>query len=678
MKSDCESCAKSTKMKIEQYITHYNNEIIKNQDDVKRLIHCLLSLFEVHIITTADLTATKVEETVEKLMYHENDQVRLAANMLRAKWMLLSRRSSSNKTTEKDLHLFHNFTRMFGVAPKPNPQQPPALQENTTSNQSNLHQKPIEAQNAEKENRPKKIPRKRLIRRQLEFEEASPQKPAEHKPFPMSFVENVSQQSPVEVPVINNQTFTLTPLTESINRSSSTQLNRTYEFVREAIYQLQWSQSRDFEEMWKNPNLGAIPTIIIPKPQKRKLSPSNIQQNDPKRQKTNDYEVDQKIEFPQFPNYDRRNPLGLIFDQNKIREMMAAKPRASLPNVPERNHPNVPTTSGSSHNAKFENHRNSLPILTTEAVKNHKDKERKSITSQVPQQNLTIEAVRNPNDREIQPTTSQVPQPQQTEESSKNSASNDPSDIFVSKQNRVKVCSGTKSREVASQFELYIKSCQERIEDLSYPSNMPAKLVQAILAKAQPAQLRKIERKNPEIAQKTDSVWETIVKAKFKGATRKGDESYREMYERCTSEQSDRLLSLTHALERTKQLLVPTSKVAIIDPIAPKPKKVTTSHRNNEEVKPKKHAESSSSSKKLESRTTEKLSTSGTSKPKSHSRSHEQVKPKKDSDTSSSSRKSDKSEKPSTSSSQPSKRSSSSNTRKTGPMMKKLLKLRKN
>lgn len=123
---------------------------------------------------------------------------------------------------------------------------------------------------------------------------------------------------------------------------------------------------------------------------------------------------------------------------------------------------------------------------------------------------------------------------------------------FQSKHSRTKVFSGNKNRQIPKLFDMCTRVCRENLESLDYPEEIPSKLVHHLLEKSTPQQLTKIEYHNPSLMEKTGELWEAIVKKQFRGKVREEFESHREMYDRCTEEQSNKLKSLSATINKMK------------------------------------------------------------------------------------------------------------------------------
>lgn len=333
-------------MDTDQYITHYNREIIKAQHDAKRLIHCLSKLFEVNITRANKPEASAIFKTVERMCFHNSNDVKSVAQNLHSRWMSLYNRGSSSKS----VNIAEPSKREAGIAP------------NTSKK---LLSMPI-----------------------LEFGDFQQQKPA---------------------------------------------------VVR-------------------------IPAHI---------------------------------------------------ETKKLQSRPAAK---------------IQITSSSAHTDEVKNQIQDCFSVVA----------RSSKRARVPT------TIKNDNEKK-----------QKLDDTANENLSN------------------AKKREVSTLFDLCIKvckeeskgSCEENFVKLSYPPKMSTHLVHQILANATPMQLRIIEHRNPDICRQTDKLWQTIVKNKFRRATRKESESYRNMYQRCMNMQANKLQSLSAVLSRTMQQLAKRPRIEDADPV---------------------------------------------------------------------------------------------------------------
>lgn len=125
---------------------------------------------------------------------------------------------------------------------------------------------------------------------------------------------------------------------------------------------------------------------------------------------------------------------------------------------------------------------------------------------------------------------------------------------FSSKANRTKVYSGNRvQKTVPSLFEMCIRVLQENIECLETTGGVPFDILRPVLERAKPETLNNIEYYNPYLLEESDVLWEPHCKRKFRIKKRLEMESWREMYERCTREDEEKLNRLTQNIKQREE-----------------------------------------------------------------------------------------------------------------------------
>ncbi|CRK91517.1 CLUMA_CG005178, isoform A [Clunio marinus] len=149
---------------------------------------------------------------------------------------------------------------------------------------------------------------------------------------------------------------------------------------------------------------------------------------------------------------------------------------------------------------------------------------------------------------------------------------------FSSKANRTRVFSGNRvQKSVPTLFEMCIRILQENIEFLTETGGVPFDILRPVLEKAKPEQLCNIEYYNPYLLDDSDVLWEPHCKRKFRTKKRLEMESWRDMYERCTREDEEKLNRLTQNIKQHQEHTsngVQKTLLAYVDTIAKAPRSV--------------------------------------------------------------------------------------------------------
>lgn len=147
---------------------------------------------------------------------------------------------------------------------------------------------------------------------------------------------------------------------------------------------------------------------------------------------------------------------------------------------------------------------------------------------------------------------------------------------FSSKANRTRVFSGNRvARSVPSLFEMCIRVLQENIEFLECTGGVPFDILRPVLDRAKPEQLCNIEYYNSYLLDDSDVLWEPHCKRKFRTRQRLEMESWRDMYERCTREDDEKLSRLTQNIKQHQETTsngVQKTKMAFVDSMVKPPR----------------------------------------------------------------------------------------------------------
>jgi elongin-A len=149
---------------------------------------------------------------------------------------------------------------------------------------------------------------------------------------------------------------------------------------------------------------------------------------------------------------------------------------------------------------------------------------------------------------------------------------------FSSKVNRTRVFSGNRvNKSMPTLFELNIRVLQEHIDFITETGGVPFDILRPVLEKAKPEQLATIEYYNPYLLEESDVLWEPHVKRKFRTRKREELESWREMYERCTREDEEKLSRLTKNIKKHQEIAdsgVQKTRLAFVDSLVKPPRNI--------------------------------------------------------------------------------------------------------
>jgi elongin-A len=149
---------------------------------------------------------------------------------------------------------------------------------------------------------------------------------------------------------------------------------------------------------------------------------------------------------------------------------------------------------------------------------------------------------------------------------------------FSSKANRTRVFSGNRvQKTVPSLFEMCIRVLQENIEFLTETGGVPFDILRPVLERAKPEQLNTIEYYNQYLLEESDVLWEPHCKRKFRSRQREENECWREMYERCTREDEEKLSRLTKNIKQQQEKadgVVQKTMLAFVDSMVKPPRNV--------------------------------------------------------------------------------------------------------
>lgn len=150
---------------------------------------------------------------------------------------------------------------------------------------------------------------------------------------------------------------------------------------------------------------------------------------------------------------------------------------------------------------------------------------------------------------------------------------------FSSKANRTRVFSGnSKTRsDIPKLFDMCIRILQENIDYLECTGGVPFEILRPVLERAKPDQLAVIEYYNPYLLEDSDILWKPHCQRKWKNKQpiESDMETWREMYERCTREDEEKLSRLTQNI-RQQQVIssngIQKTKMAFVDSMVKPPR----------------------------------------------------------------------------------------------------------
>lgn len=149
---------------------------------------------------------------------------------------------------------------------------------------------------------------------------------------------------------------------------------------------------------------------------------------------------------------------------------------------------------------------------------------------------------------------------------------------FSSKANRTRVFSGNRVQKSApTLFEGCIRVLQENIDFLESTGGVPFDILRPVLERAKPEQLSVIEYYNPYLLDDSDVLWEPHCKRKFRTRQRDENETWRDLYERCTREDEIKLSRLTQNIKQHTETTsngVQKTKMAYVDQMVKPPRSV--------------------------------------------------------------------------------------------------------
>lgn len=150
---------------------------------------------------------------------------------------------------------------------------------------------------------------------------------------------------------------------------------------------------------------------------------------------------------------------------------------------------------------------------------------------------------------------------------------------FSSKSNRMRVYSGNaKARsQIPKLFDLCIRALQENIDFLECTGGVPFEILKPVLEKAKPDQLQTIEYYNPYLLEESDILWQPHCQRKWKNKRPQEMETWREMYERCSREEEEKLSRLTQSIKQNHELTsnaIQKTKMAYVDSMVKPPRSI--------------------------------------------------------------------------------------------------------
>jgi len=143
-------------------------------------------------------------------------------------------------------------------------------------------------------------------------------------------------------------------------------------------------------------------------------------------------------------------------------------------------------------------------------------------------------------------------------------------------KNRSAIYSGTKRKGffgmVPSLYDQCIQVLKDHVDEIDEVGPLGYDILKPVLERASPNTLMHIEDCNPALMEETSELWEKFVRKDFRNKEREDMESWREMYERCTTERAEKLEALKGKVKqcyKAEEDQHKKTKLAYVD-IAPK------------------------------------------------------------------------------------------------------------
>jgi len=163
--------------------------------------------------------------------------------------------------------------------------------------------------------------------------------------------------------------------------------------------------------------------------------------------------------------------------------------------------------------------------------------------------------------------------------------------LMGQKKTKSTIYSGKKRKrffdEVPSLYQQCIMILQEHVDDIDEVGNLSYDVLEPVLNMAKPKTLLHIENLNEHIMTgptNTSTMWEKHCKRDFRTKTREEFESWREMYERCTDEQAQKLQKLKGKAKENfhqERSARRETKIAFPDMVAKPPRDVAKRQERN-------------------------------------------------------------------------------------------------
>lgn len=150
-------------------------------------------------------------------------------------------------------------------------------------------------------------------------------------------------------------------------------------------------------------------------------------------------------------------------------------------------------------------------------------------------------------------------------------------DSFTSRENRTRVYSGNaKARGAVPTLKSFcVKAVADNIDLLEYTGGVPYEILEPVLKQAKPDQLTNVEYYNPYLLKHSDVLWKPHCIKKWKNKKPQEMETWRDMYERCTQEDEDKLNRLTNLIKHNQEVTsngIQKTKMAFVDTMVKPPR----------------------------------------------------------------------------------------------------------
>jgi len=150
-------------------------------------------------------------------------------------------------------------------------------------------------------------------------------------------------------------------------------------------------------------------------------------------------------------------------------------------------------------------------------------------------------------------------------------------DSISSQKSRTRVYSGnTRARaEIPKLYDSCLRVVTENLDYVETTGGIPFDIIRPALEKAKPEQLANIEYYNPYLLEESDILWKPHCQRKWKNRQPDEMESWRDMYDRCTRDEAEKLSRLTQNIKQSQEKTsngIQKTKMAFVDTMVKAPR----------------------------------------------------------------------------------------------------------